>query len=94
MSVPVWTGIVLFDQAGLRSPPAYVERVAKESPAARLGLRPDDLIVRIDDFSVRTCREFREVLERFRPGQKVVLTWKRGTKVETGELELAEVPAK
>lgn len=93
-NAPVWTGIVLFDQAGQRSPPAYVERVVANSPAARLGLRPDDLVVRIDEYSIRTCREYRETLQRFAPGRKVVLTYKRGTQILQGELELAEEPRK
>ena len=87
--VPVWTGVVLFEQAGLRSPPAYVER---DSPGRRLGLRVDDLIVRIDDFSIRSCVEFRSVLEKYRPGDTVKVMWKRGTRVMTGEMQLAEEP--
>lgn len=89
-----WFGAVLFEQAGRQSPPAYVERVLPNSPAAQLGLRNDDMIVRLDDFSVRTCREFREVLGKFGAGQKVKVTWKRGTEVLTGEVELAKEPAK
>jgi serine protease Do len=91
---PVWTGIVLFEQGGRQSPPAYVERVTTGSPGATLGLRNDDLIVRIDDFSIRTCREFRDILAKYAPGQRVKVTWKRGTQVLTGDLELAKEPAK
>lgn len=90
----VWTGVVLFEQAGRQSPPAYVERVVPESPAARLGLRLDDMIVRLDDYSIRTCREFREILAKFAPGQTVKVTWKRGTDILTGDLVLAEEPKK
>lgn len=89
-----WLGAVLFDKAGRQSPPAYVERVLPESPAAKLGLRNDDLIVHLDDFSIRTCAEFRTILAKFAPGQKVKVTWKRGTQVMTGECELAKEPAK
>lgn len=89
---PAWFGAKLFDQAGRQSPPAYVERVAPASPAATLGLRNDDMIVRLDDFSIRTCREFREVLGKYRPGQKVKVTWKRGAQVLTGEIELGKEP--
>ncbi|MGE3173350.1 MAG: S1C family serine protease [Planctomycetota bacterium] len=87
---PVWTGIVLFRQAGRQSPPAYVDRVQRGSPAAAIGLLPDDLIVRVDDYSVRSCKEFEDVLGRYAPGQKVTLTYKRGTRVLQAELELAE----
>jgi serine protease Do len=89
---PVFTGIVLFDKAGLQSPPAYVERVMPDSPAAALGLRPDDLIVHIDDYSIRTCLEFREILKKFAPGRTIKLTWKRGTQVSYGDLTLAKEP--
>lgn len=87
---PVYHGIVLFDRGGVRSPPAYVEKVERGSPAAALGLRPDDLIVRLDEFPVRTCVQFREAMSKFAPGQKVALTYKRGTSVQRGELVLEE----
>ncbi|MFO1076511.1 MAG: trypsin-like peptidase domain-containing protein [Planctomycetota bacterium] len=89
---PVWTGIVLFDKAGRQSPPAYVDRVVPGSPAAALGLRVDDLIVRIDEYSVRSCKEFREVLAKYGPGEKVQVTWKRGTTILHAEMNLAEEP--
>lgn len=89
---PVFTGIVLFDPPGRTSPPAYVDRVLAGSPAAALGLRPDDLIVRVDEFSIRSCKELAEVLARYGPGQTISLTWKRGTQVINAELLLAEVP--
>ncbi len=91
---PVWTGVVLFETAGRQSPPAYVDRVVAGSPAAALGLLPDDLIVRVDDYSIRTCREFREILRKYGPGETVNLTWKRGTKVQQAKLVLAAEPKK
>ena len=91
---PAWLGAVLFDQAGRQAPPAYVERIVAGSPAATLGLRTDDMIVRLDDFSIRTCREFREILGKFTAGQKVKVTWKRGTQVMTGDVELVKEPSK
>ncbi|MCR9244404.1 MAG: S1C family serine protease [bacterium] len=90
--VKPWTGIVLFDKAGRQSPPAYVDRVKRGSPAAKLKLRPDDLVVRIDDYSVRSCKEFRTVLSKFGAGDTVKVTWKRGTKIKTGEMTLAKHP--
>lgn len=87
---PVFTGIVLFEPPGRTSPPAYVDRVLKGSPGATLGLRPDDLIVRVDEFSIRSCKELRDVLARYAPGQTVTLTWKRGTEVMHAPLPLQE----
>jgi serine protease Do len=91
---PPWIGAVLFQQAGRTSPPAYVDRVIAGSPAEGLGLRPDDLIVRIDEYSIRSCREFREILAKYGAGEKVKITWKRGTQVNQGELVLAPEPKK
>jgi serine protease Do len=85
---PVATGIVLFEPAGRQSPPAYVDRVVAGSPAAAIGLQPDDLIVRIDDWSIRTCKELREVLAKYRPGQTVNLTYKRGVSIKQAALAL------
>jgi len=91
---PPWTGVVLFQQAGRTSPPAYVDRVIAGSPAETLGLRPDDLIVRIDEYSIRSCRELREILAKFGAGDRVKITWKRGTQVSQGDLVLASEPKK
>jgi len=89
-SEPPYDGIKLFDHgSGQTSPPAYVERVAPGSPAAKAGLRTDDLIVRIDEHAVRTCRQFREAMAKMRPGQTVAVTYKRGAKVAKVELTLA-----
>lgn len=92
--VPVWTGITLFEQAGRKSPPAYIERVKRNSPGRKLGLKIDDMIVRIDDFSIRSCRELRSVLKKYQPGDTVTVMWKRGTRVMTGDMQLAEKPKK
>lgn len=89
-STPPFHGIKLFDHgSGQTSPPAYIERVAAGSPAAEAGLQTDDLIVRIDEFAVRTCRQFDDVMTKLRPGQTIALTYKRGTKVARTELTLA-----
>ena len=87
----VFTGITLFEQGGHTSPPAYVEKVAPGSPAAALGLEPDDLIVRIGEHTIRTCREFRQVLGKCEPGQEILLTWKHGGEILRGKLVLGEL---
>lgn len=87
---PVYHGIELFDSGGRRSPPAYVERVKRGSPAAAIKLRPDDLIVRLDRYAIRSCLEFRNAMAKFRPGQKVEVTFKRGTNVRKATMTLEE----
>ncbi len=85
---PVYTGIKLFDTGRRRSPPAYVDRVFPDSPAQRSGVRPDDMIVRVNDFPVRTCAEFRRALRAFGPGETIDLTLKRGSRVTKVSLVL------
>jgi serine protease Do len=41
-------GIVLVPDVIVRTPP-YVDRILADSPASRAGLRPDDLVVMIDN---------------------------------------------
>jgi len=88
---PVAHGVVLFDHGRRVSPPAYVERVRRGSPARKAGLRPDDLIVQVDRHSVQTCKEFKHVLKKYKPGDTVAITFKRGVKVRKVSLTFAEV---
>jgi len=47
----------------VRTPP-YVDRVVPDSPAARAGLRPDDLVVMIDNQVAPSCRDAVRLIER------------------------------
>ncbi|MCA8968514.1 MAG: trypsin-like peptidase domain-containing protein [Planctomycetes bacterium] len=85
---PVEHGIQLFEAGRDRSPPAYVDRIRRNSPASRAKLRPDDLIVRVNDFPIRTCAEFHRAIRTFAPGDKIDLTFKRGATVMKVTLEL------
>ena len=86
----IYHGIKLFDHGLRRSPPAYVERVKRDSPGKKIGLRPDDLIVRLDAYPVRSCKEFRFIMHKFEPEQTVQVTFKRGTKVLREAMKLEE----
>jgi serine protease Do len=56
-------GIVLVPDVVVRTPP-YVDRVIPDSPAARTGLRPDDLVVMIDNQVAPSCRDAVRLIER------------------------------
>ncbi len=56
-------GIVLVPDVVVRTPP-YVDRVIPDSPAARAGLRPDDLVVMIDHQVAPSCRDAVRLIER------------------------------
>jgi S1-C subfamily serine protease len=56
-------GIVLVPDVVVRTPP-YVDRVVPDSPAGRAGLRPDDLLVMIDNQVAASCGDAVRLLER------------------------------
>lgn len=69
-------GIRLFALGG-RNSPAYIDRVSPSSPASKVKLQPDDLIVSIDGQQVRTVRDYGKILESLVPEQAVTLIVKR-----------------
>jgi serine protease Do len=63
-------GIVLVPDVVTRTPP-YVDRVLPGSPAARTGIRPDDLLVMIDSQVTSSCRDAAEWIRRIESGAAV-----------------------
>ena len=62
------------------------------SPAAKAGVRPDDLIVYIDGVPVSNIAGFRDVMSRTHPGQTVKFEVRRGEKLEPLEVKLEDRP--
>ncbi len=88
-----WLGVRLLDLSLDRSPPAYVDRVPKGTPAAKAGLRPDDLIFQLDHETVSSCRALDELLAARTAGDTITLHVKRGRVVVSLEVTLGEPPA-
>ena len=86
-------GIVLVPDVVDRTPP-YVEDVVANSPAAKAGLRADDLIVYIDGLPVASIQSLNEALNRYRPGDDIKLEVRRGDKLSTHTLKLEKPVAK
>jgi serine protease Do len=86
-----YTGIVLVPNVVELTPP-YVEEVEPNSPAAKAGLKPDDLIVYVDGLPVASIQKFQEVLKRYRPKTEIKLEVRRGDKLSTVSLTLGELP--
>jgi serine protease Do len=86
-----YTGIILVPNAVSVTPP-YVEEVVPGSPAAKAGLRPDDLIVYIDGELVPSIRQYREIVKYARPGAELIFEVQRGNRLTTVRLKLGEQP--
>jgi S1-C subfamily serine protease len=84
-------GIVLVPNAVSATPP-YVEEVMAGSPAAQVGLRPDDLIVYLDGELVPSIKVFRELMKQVGPGMEIKLDVQRANKLVSVRLKLAEQP--
>lgn len=84
-------GIVLVVNAVSSTPP-YVEETMLGSPADKAGLRPDDLILYVDGFSVPTIKIFRETLKQYGPEDEIRLQFQRGSKLESVKLKLSKQP--
>lgn len=84
-------GIILVPDVVERTPP-FVEAVLADSPAARAGLRPDDLIVYVDGERVGSVKAFRDIVHKARPGTAFKLEVRRGDKLMTLELRLEAPP--
>ena len=62
------------------------------SPAAKAGVRPDDLVLRIDRMRVKTWRGFNRMMSRYRAGESVQITIKRRDEVKVLVLKLEARP--
>jgi serine protease Do len=84
-------GMILVVNAVSSTPP-YVEEVTAGSPAAKAGMRPDDLILYVEGESVPTINVFRETLKQFGPNDEITLQFQRGNKLESVKLKLTDQP--
>jgi len=86
-----YTGIVFVPRVVERTPP-YIEQVDSNSPAARAGLKPDDLVIYFDGEPVYSTDTFRDLLKRYGPGDKVQIEIRRGDKLTAISLDLLPIP--
>ena len=73
---PADLGVRLFKLGG-RGQPAYIDRVIRNSPAADVDLKPDDLIISLKGEKIGTVRDFESVMETVAPGEEVIIIVKR-----------------
>lgn len=82
-NLPVDTGALVSSGEGA---------IVADSPAAKAGLRPGDIVIKIDDIKLDDRRTLDSVVGRYGVGDSVELTILRGDKRITVEATLAEAP--
>ena len=87
---PGTLGIRLFKLGGRRAP-AYIDSVVAGSPAAKAGLKSDDLVLEMNGQWIRNVREFDDEIDDLRVGDKVKLILKRDQDVLAVTLTAAAV---
>ena len=87
---PGYMGITFQKDAG----GLVVKEVKADGPAARAGLRADDLIVRLDDVDMAEAEtgELVKMVSAMRPGTVVSVEIKRGSQALTLKVKLAARP--
>lgn len=69
-----------------------VLEVMEDSPAEEVGLKPGDVILKIDGDKIGDREELIETIRDHDPGDKVKITYKRKRHTKTVEVELAKAP--
>jgi len=69
---------------------AVVTGVAVDSPAARAGLKPGDIVVKVNGREARTSNDVRNAIGLLRVGEEVRLEVQRGQKTRTVTVRIAE----
>lgn len=65
-----------------------LEKMEREGPAANAGLKPGDIISKINGADINSKSAFEEALAYLYPGDKITLTYTRGKKTETATITL------
>jgi len=79
---------------GLPLGAVVVSGVAEQSPAAEAGLRPGDILQRIDDHQVTSAQDAMTQIARRKPGTTLTLTGQRGDRRFSLKLEVQDPQAR
>jgi len=83
-------GLILVPDVVERTPP-YVEEIDPNSPAAKAGFKPDDLVVYIQGEQINNIKAFKEIMGKVRPQTQLQVEVRRGDKLTTLTLSWASL---
>jgi serine protease Do len=89
--VPVDFGLVMVPDVLFRTP-AFVDTVVPGSPANKLDIRPNDLVLFANDELIQSCRSFKDELGRLEAGDTLKLVIRRGNTLIPVELPVEKKP--
>jgi serine protease Do len=69
---------------------AKVKVVSKGSAAEKAGLKPGDLITKVDEISIAGAGELVEAIHKYKPEDKIVITYKRDGKEQKATVTLGK----
>src|SRR4029077_14966324 len=78
-------GLVMVPDVLFRTP-AFVDTVVIDSPAALADIRPNDLVLFVNDELIQSCRSFKDELGRLEAGDTLKLVIRRGNALLPVEL--------
>jgi serine protease Do len=67
-----------------------VNDVTKESAAEKIGLKPGDVITKVDDVKIETPDDLSKAIKKHKPGDKVTVTYLRDKKEQKATAELSK----
>ncbi|MFN0198076.1 MAG: S1C family serine protease [Planctomycetaceae bacterium] len=85
---PETWGMILVPDVVSRTP-AYIDALQPGSSAEAAGLKPDDLILFVNDRLVTSCRAFREAINRLEEGDTLKVVVRRGDQLITVEFAVS-----
>lgn len=66
--------------------PAFIDSTHVDSAAAKAGLKPDDLVLFINDELIQSCRALQDAIGRLESGDQLRLVVRRGNELVTVEM--------
>ncbi len=83
---------IRLSRTGYRTVLPFVERVRRNSPAARAGIRRDDLILSINGRAVDSVEDFDSHMKAAAPGERMLLVIRRGRRILDMPIETDQQP--
>lgn len=88
---PIDFGLVMVPDVLYRTP-AFVDGVIADSQAAKADIRPNDLVLFVNDELIQSCRMLRDELGRLEAGDTLKLVLRRGNALVLVELRVERKP--